>query len=261
MKTNSPLFNMICKITSLFTLSLGLSTHMQAESNPSRINNIVLVHGAFSDGSSWTEVIKILQKKGYNVTAVQNPLTSLEDDVLATKRVLKRQKGDVLLVGHSWGGAVISEAGNETNVKGIVYISALAPNSNESVVDLLTRMHAPMEGLNPDNEGFIWLDEPTVYKKVMAADLSIKEVAQLAALQQPISVKAFMGKISNAAWQSKPSWYLITDGDNALPTVIQQKIAENIKAHTTTIQSSHMSLKSHSHDVVKIIEEAAVNIK
>lgn len=255
------LFNVIGKLTSLVTLLFGFVSQMQAESTVSRINNIVLVHGAFSDGSSWTEVIKILQKKGFHVTAVQNPLTSLEDDVLATKRVLKRQSGDVLLVGHSWGGAVISEAGNESNVKGLVYVSALVPNSNESVVDLLTRMHAPMEGLTPDNEGLIWLDNPTVYKKVMAADLSTKEILQLTALHQPISVNAFMGKISNAAWQSKPSWYLITDGDNALPTGIQQKIAENIKAHSMSIQSSHMSLKSHPNDVAKMIEEAAKTIK
>ncbi|WP_057680409.1 alpha/beta fold hydrolase, partial [Xanthomonas euvesicatoria] len=145
---------------------------------------IVLVHGAFADGSSWSGVIEALQRQGYHVTAVQNPLTSLADDVAATRRVLERQPGDVLLVGHSWGGAVVTESGNADNVKGIVYLSALVPDTGESVGTLLARLKAPMEGLQPDAQGLVWLDDAATYQHVMAADVPLAKVRQLAAVQQ-----------------------------------------------------------------------------
>ncbi|WP_040243031.1 alpha/beta fold hydrolase, partial [Xanthomonas citri] len=134
---------------------------------------IVLVHGAFADGSSWSGVIGALQHQGYRVTAVQNPLTSLADDVAATRRVLERQRGDVLLVGHSWGGAVVTESGNADNVKGIVYLSALVPDAGESVGTLLARLKAPMEGLQPDAHGLVWLDDAAAYQHVMAAHVPL----------------------------------------------------------------------------------------
>jgi pimeloyl-ACP methyl ester carboxylesterase len=141
------------------------------------IKNIVLVHGAFADGSCWSAVISLLQERGYHVSAVQNPLTSLRDDVTATERVLERQKGNVLLVGHSWAGAVITQAGNASNVRGLVYLSALVPDSNQSVSDALARFHAPMTGMEADKNGLIWLDEPEFFHQVMANELSIKEPA------------------------------------------------------------------------------------
>ena len=148
------------------------------------IKNIVLVHGAFADGSCWSAVISLLQERGYHVSAVQNPLTSLRDDVTATERVLERQKGNVLLVGHSWAGAVITQAGNASNVRGLVYLSALVPDSNQSVSDALARFHAPMTGMEADKNGLIWLDEPEFFHQVMANELSIKKSRQLAAVQQ-----------------------------------------------------------------------------
>jgi pimeloyl-ACP methyl ester carboxylesterase len=232
----------------------------RAADMPSGIRNIVLVHGAFADGSSWSDVIPLLQAKGYHVTAVQNPLTSLADDVAATRRVLERQKGDVLLVGHSWAGAVVTEAGNADNVKGIVYLSALVPDSNESVVELLQKRSAPMDGLVPDANGLVWLDDPDAFAHVMAGDVPPDRVAVLAATQQPMSAKAFGEKIQQAAWQSKPTWYLITEGDNALPTPVQQWLASHIGARTSTIKSSHMSMVSHPSFVADFIATAAKDV-
>jgi pimeloyl-ACP methyl ester carboxylesterase len=228
-----------------------------AEPGAPGLRNIVLVHGAFADGSSWSEVIAILQRKGYHVTAVQNSLTSLADDVAATRRVLDRQQGDVLLVGHSWAGAVVTEAGNAPNVKGLVYLSALAPDSNESVGDLLARLHAPMEGLKPDGNGLIWLDDPAAYRQVMAGDVRAAKARLLAAVQQPIAAGAFGEKVSHAAWRDKPSWYLVTDNDHALPPAVQRELAKETGAHRVALQSSHMSMVSHPADVADLIDRAA----
>lgn len=228
-----------------------------AQPVPGAVPNIVLVHGAFADGSSWSEVVRLLQRKGYNVTAVQNPLTSLADDVAATRRVLARQKGPVLLVGHSWAGAVITEAGNADNVKGLVYLSALAPDDNESVADLLARLHSPMEGLAPDAEGLVWLDEPDAYRNVMAGDVPPARVRILAATQQPIAASAFTGKVSHAAWRSKPSWYLVTEKDHALPPKVQRQLAHQIGARIKSVDSSHMSMVAHPQVVADLIDRAA----
>ncbi|BBB66043.1 alpha/beta hydrolase [Undibacterium sp. YM2] len=223
----------------------------------SAIRNIVLVHGAFADGSSWLPVIKILHSKGYHVTAVQNPLTSLADDVAATRRVLERQKGGVILVGHSWAGAVVTEAGNADNVQGLVYLSALVPDAGESVGEMLNRLASPMEGLAPDKEGLIWLDDPVAYRQVMAGDVPVPTARLLAATQQPISARTFVDKVTTAAWQKKPSWYLMTENDRALPPRVQQALAQHIGATTMTVNSSHMSLVSHPEVVASLIERAA----
>lgn len=240
---------------------LLVSTVFSDESHaaePRGVRNIVLVHGAFTDGSSWQDVIPLLQAKGYHVTAVQNPLTSLANDVEATRHVLERQQGGVLLVGHSWAGAIITEAGNFGNVRGLVYLSALVPDAGESVADLLTRQKAPMEGLAPDRNGYVWLDDPEAYSKVMAADVSPPRVAVLAATQQPMAAKSFGQKIGpKAAWEAKPSWYLVTEKDGALPLHVQQAIAKHIGATTRVIQSSHMSMVSHPEDVADFIASAA----
>jgi pimeloyl-ACP methyl ester carboxylesterase len=222
-----------------------------------QVRNVVLVHGAFVDGSSWSEVIVLLRRKGYHVTAVQNPLTSLADDVAATRRVLDRQDGDVILVGHSWAGAVVTEAGNADKVKGIVYLSALVPDTGESVSDLLARLHAPMEGMAPDAEGRVWLNDPVAYAHVLAGDVPEAKVAVMAAVAPPMAVEAFSGKVSRAAWRDKPTWYLMTERDNALPLDVQQRIAKAIDAHRVVLSSSHLSPLSHPADVARLIDEAA----
>ncbi|MDA8446076.1 Pimeloyl-ACP methyl ester carboxylesterase [Paracidovorax valerianellae] len=188
--------------------------------------------------------MELLRRKGYHVTAVQNPLTSLADDVKATRRVLARQIGPVLLVGHSWAGAVITEAGNQPNVRGLVYVSAFAPDSGESVAELLKRLNSPMEGLYPDSEGLLWLDDPVVYANVMAGDVPAKKVQSLAAAQQPMAANAFTERVSQAAWREKPSWYLVTNNDRALPSHVQRRLASEIQAETKSIDSSHMSMVS-----------------
>ncbi|MDV2900291.1 alpha/beta hydrolase [Phytobacter diazotrophicus] len=242
-----------------FLLCLIFATSAGAQE--SIIKNIVLVHGAFTDGSSWSAVTALLQAKGYNVTAVQNPLTSLNDDVAATERVLQRQHGDVLLVGHSWGGAVITQAGNAENVKGLVYLSALVPDSGESVTDTLTRLNAPMSGMQPDNNGLIWLDNPEIFQNVMANDLPEPQARLLAAAQQPIAAKAFNEKVNHAAWRNKPSWYLVTENDNALNPAVQNLLAREAGANITHLPSSHMSMVSHPKDVAALIDKAAHNLK
>jgi pimeloyl-ACP methyl ester carboxylesterase len=224
---------------------------------PAGQRRIVLVHGAFSDGSAWAPVIERLQRRGYQVSAVQNPLTSLADDVAATRRVLQRQPGDVILVGHSWAGAVITEAGNAANVKGLVYLSALVPDSGESVAEVMQRLGAPMDGLKPDAEGLVWLDDPQAYRDVMAGDLPPPLVARLAATQQPIAARAFGDKIGQAAWRSRPAWYLITEDDRALPPRVQRELAQRIGATTRTLKASHLSLLSHPDAVAALIEQAA----
>ncbi|MFZ6769039.1 alpha/beta fold hydrolase [Undibacterium sp. Di26W] len=231
-----------------------------AATPPSTVRNIVLVHGAFADGSSWLPVIKILHRKGYHVTAVQNPLSSLADDVAATRRVLERQKGGVILVGHSWAGAVVTEAGNADNVQGLVYLSALVPDSGESVSDMLNRLASPMEGLTPDKEGLIWLDDPVAYRQVMAGDVSVPKARLLAATQQPISARTFADKVTTAAWSKKPSWYLVTENDKALQPNVQRALAQHIGATSMTVKSSHMSLVSHPEVVASLIERAARSV-
>lgn len=221
------------------------------------INDIVLVHGALTDGSIWAPIITRLQAMGYHVTAVQNPLTSLADDVAATKNVLRHQNGNVLLVGHSWGGVVITEAGNAANVKGLVYLSAMAPDNGESMVDLLQRLKAPMQGPAPDADGFIWMDDPQMFHQFMAADVPMQKVHELISVQQPIAAASVAEKIQHAAWHEKPSWYLQATDDQAILPAVQQSIAQQIGAKSHSVRSSHMLLLSHPEAVAQFINQAA----
>jgi len=237
--------------------SLFLAFASGAHAAPLGVPNVVLVHGAFTDGSSWSRVIPLLQRKGYHVTAVQLPLTSLADDVAATRRVLERQPGDVILVGHSWGGVVVTEAGNAPAVKGIVYLSALVPDSEESTAKLLQRFNAPMEGMKPDDGGFIWLDDAVAFHELMAGDVPLAAARLLAAVQKPIAARSFEAPISHAAWHDKPTWYLVTEGDRALEPRVQRLIAAQLHAQTVTVGSSHLSLVSHPQQVADLIQRAA----
>lgn len=243
-----------------FIMCLLFSHNPLLMAQDSGVKNIVLVHGAFADGSGWSAVTSLLQARGYHVTAVQNPLTSLHDDVAATERVLERQKGNVLLVGHSWAGAVITQAGNAANVKGLVYLSAVVPDSHESVSDTLARLHAPMEGMEADKNGFIWLDDPDLFHKIMANDISLKQSRLLAAQQQPIAAAAFIEKVDMASWHNRPSWYLITENDNALNSSVQAVMAREAGAHISRINSGHLSMTSHPEYVAALILTAARSI-
>jgi len=222
-----------------------------------RITRIVLVHGAFVDGSSWAPVVARLQAMGYQVTAVQNGLRSLADDVASTEQVLRRQPGKVLLVGHSWGGVVISQAGNAPNVAGLVYLSALAPDSGESAAALLQRLGAPMAGLTPDRDGLIWLDTPAQFRRLLAGDLPLARVRQLTAVQQPLAAHSFAEPVTQAAWRSKPSWYLQTERDNAVPLAAQSAMAQQMGAKVRKLRSSHLSMLSRPTAVAAWIDRAA----
>lgn len=236
---------------------MGLSLTAQATEKNTMIKNIVLVHGAFVDGSSYRPVIQSLQAKGYQVTAVQNPRTSLDDDVAAVKQVLDRQDGDVVLVGHSWAGVVISQAGQHEKVKKLIYLSAIVPNSGENAAMALERHQAASEGLQPDENGIIWLPSAEVYQAVMANDLPLSEVQGLFATQTPISAKAFGQAVAEPAWKNRPSYYLLAEQDNALPFKAQQSFAAMINAQTKTVSGSHLSIISQPQATVELIEQAA----
>jgi pimeloyl-ACP methyl ester carboxylesterase len=223
------------------------------------VRNVVLVHGAFLDGSSWNGVVAKLQQKGYHVSSVQNPLTSLADDVAATRRVLARQDGPTILVGHSWGGVVITEAGaNAPNVAGLVYVAAIAPDLHESTVDLMKRAApAPAtQGITADSMGFLWLDRAK-YHADFAADVPENLTRVLSAAQQPMAAKAFSETVSQVAWREKPSWYIVTTRDRALSPEVEQFMANRMGAKIVPISSSHLVPVSHAGAVADVIDRAA----
>ncbi len=222
------------------------------------IRNIVLVHGAFADGSSWAKVISILQAKGYNVTAVQNPLTSLADDVATTSRALAQQKGPVILVGHSWGGVVITEAGVDPKVAGLVYVAAFAPDAGEVIGDLGKPYPPPPAFTAPivDAQGFMSLPTDAVLKH-FAQDLPVEEARIVAATQGPLNVSAFGSQVSNVAWKAKPSWYIVATQDGAIAPDLERSFARRMKATTTELDASHVSMLSQPKAVAAVIMDAA----
>ncbi|RZK21961.1 MAG: alpha/beta hydrolase [Hymenobacter sp.] len=227
-----------------------------AQTAPQGIKNIVFVHGAFADGSSWAKVIPLLEAKGYHVTAVQNPLTSLADDVAATKRALAQQDGPVLLVGHSWGGMVISDAGNDAKVAGLVYVAAAAPDANQSLGELT--QGSPTVGLKQikANEGFLSMT-PQGINEDFAQDLTPTERKVIVATQQPVAAAAFGDKMATVAWQTRPSWYIVASNDHMISPALEQAMAKKIKATTLTLQSSHVPMLSQPQKVADFIAEAA----
>ncbi|TDY23973.1 pimeloyl-ACP methyl ester carboxylesterase [Paraburkholderia sp. BL6665CI2N2] len=223
------------------------------------VRNVVLVHGAFVDGSSWNGVVAKLQQKGYHVSSVQNPLTSLADDVAATRRVLARQNGPTILVGHSWGGVVITEAGaNAPNVAGLVYVAAIAPDLHESAMDLLKRAApAPAgEGIMKDSSGFLWLDR-TKYHADFAADVPENLTRVLATAQVPIAASAFNETVSQVAWKEKPSWYVLTTRDRAVSPEVEKFMADRMGAKIVPMASSHLAPVSHAGAIADVIDRAA----
>lgn len=223
--------------------------------------NILLVHGAWGDGSHWRHVIPPLHAKGYKVSAVQNPLTSLADDIDRTKRLAAAQDGPTLLVGHSYGGAVITGAGHAPNVAGLVYIAAFAPDEGDSLGSLLAR-EAPPGGaaIRPDPDGFLWI-APDLFGQNFCQDLDPEEALVMAVTQKPISGRCFEDKSGPPAWKIRPSWYQASADDRMIPPPTQAWMAERIGARKTiTLPASHASLASHPAEVVGLIEEAAAAI-
>src|SRR5262245_43271106 len=222
------------------------------------VKNVVLVHGAFADGSSWAKVIEILQAEGYHVTAVQNPLTSLADDVAATKRALASQDGPAILVGHSWAGVVITEAGVDPKVAGLVYVAAFGPDSGEVVGDLGKPYPPPPALAAPlaDAQGFLTLSADA-FVKHFAQDLPEAEARLVAATQGPIHSSAFCSQVTNVAWKTKPSWYIVSTEDGAIAPDLERAHAKRMKATTIEVKASHVPMLSQPKAVAAAIIDAA----
>jgi pimeloyl-ACP methyl ester carboxylesterase len=220
--------------------------------------NVVLVHGAWTDGSSWSKVIPMLQKKGLRVTAVQIPLTSLAEDVAITRHVLALQTGPTILAGHSYGGSVITEAGNDApNVVALVYVSAFAPDEGESLGDLNALATAPgVAHVRSDDEGFLWID-PEAFGEVFAQDVDPVQVRIMAVVQKPIAAKIFVDKFTRPAWELKPSWYLLAESDRMIPAETQRFMSRRMGARVLSVPASHCSMVSHPDEVANLISDAA----
>jgi pimeloyl-ACP methyl ester carboxylesterase len=223
-----------------------------------KTKNIVLVHGAWADGSSWSKVIPKLESEGFHVTAVQLPLTSFSDDVATVKRALALEEGPVLLVGHSYGGAVITEAGNDPKVAGLVYVAAFAPGQGESVGALLKSVPPSplLAETKPDAQGFLKLT-PKGMTEDFAQDLPDAEKKTLLATQAPFAAKSFETQIKSPAWNAKPSFYVVATEDRAIPPELQTRMAKTIKADTISVPTSHVAMLSRPDEVAAHITRAA----
>ena len=220
--------------------------------------SVVLVHGGFVDGSGWEGVYRILKKDGYNVCVVQNPTLSLTDDIAVTRRAIASQSGRVILVGHSYGGVVITEAGNDPQVAALVYIAAFAPDEGESVASIIKDPPpgAPVPPILPPQDGFLFLDRAK-FAASFAADVDAEEAAFMADSQVPWGVEALGGAVNKPAWKSKPSWYLVATEDKMIPPPAQQFMAKRAGATVTEIAGSHAVYVSQPNAVAALIEKAA----
>ena len=225
---------------------------------------IILIHGAWADGSSWNTVTQSLQADGYKVIAIQLPLTSLIEDVATVRRVLNEQTNPVVLVGHSYGGAVITKMTTaDPNIAALVYIAAFAPDEGESMKDLTggTPQPAGSSAIHPDKGGFLWLN-PDGFVKFFAADVDPTQARVMAAAQKPIAANSLLGeeKFGPPAWKSFPAWYLLSEDDQMIPPEAQRFMAQRAGAAITSIKASHVPMVSHPDAVTKIIETAAQSI-
>jgi pimeloyl-ACP methyl ester carboxylesterase len=219
---------------------------------------VVLVHGAFADASGWTKVIQRLDRDGYPVIAVQIPLTSLPDDVATTKRVTDAQNGPMVVVGHSYGGAVITgAAAGNANVKALVYLAAFAPEAGERLGAYGEQYPAPLSSaLKPDSAGFLYVDRARFHED-FCNDLSLDEAKVMATTQKPLNGSVFAASVDQAAWKTIPSWYVVSQEDRAINPDLERMYAKRMNAKTTEIKASHVAFISHPDEVTRVIEEAA----
>jgi len=233
-----------------------------AEKPDLKAMNVVLVHGGFVDGSGWEGVYKILRKDGYEVSIVQNATISLADDVAATKRIVAAQNGPVILVGHSYGGAVITEAGNDPKVAGLVYITAFAPDKGESVSTLIKNPPpgAPVPPILPPQDGYLFLDKAK-FPASFAADVDSERARFMADSQVPWGLDALSGTISEPAWKTKPSWYLVATDDKMIPPAAQRFMSKRAGSTVVEVAGSHAIYMSQPNAVAALIEKAAGQVK
>ena len=243
-------------------LSVGAATMLAGRTlaqtpPPAKARNIVLVHGLFADGSSWSEVIPLLQARGLNVVSVQNPLTTLPDAVAAATRVLDRQDGPTVLAGHSFSGMIVTEAGVHPNVSAVVYVAARAPDAGEDFGALAGRFPAP-----PASAGIVYDGDEgrlgeAAFLRDFAGDIPRAKARILYAVQQPFQRALLAGKTTQAAWRSKPSFYAVSTEDRTINPDLQRFMAKRMGAHTIEVRASHLSLISHPHEIAGLIAKAA----
>lgn len=234
---------------------------MSQANTSSAVRNVVLVHGGFVDGSGWEGVYRALKKQGYTVSVVQNPTLSLADDVAVTKRILAAQNGPVILVGHSYGGVVITEAGNDPKVAGLVYIAAFAPDTGESVASLIQNPPpgAPVPPILEPQDGYLFLDK-TKFAESFAADVNPDVAAFMADAQVPWGMEALAGAITQPAWRTKPSWYLVASADRMIPPDAQRAMATRAGATVVEVSGSHAVYVSQPQAVATLIDQAATAV-
>ena len=223
-----------------------------------KIKNVVLVHGAFADGSGWEPVAQILMNDGYKVSVVQHPETSYADDQKYTKAAIDAMGGPVVLVGHSYGGSVITEAGNHPNVKALVYIAAFALDAGESCATIEAAVPQASKAFKPDGNGNWWIEQEH-FVADFAADIPRDEAEFMAISQVPISTDAFTHQVKNPAWKHKPTWYMVATEDRSINPEQERMMAKRAKARTVEVKSSHVAYLSHPKETAKLIEEAATS--
>jgi pimeloyl-ACP methyl ester carboxylesterase len=254
--TSRGLWAAVVALTLLVAATASGATKQEKQSRG--VTNIVLVHGAWADGSSWSMVIPLLEARGYQVVAVQIPLTSLADDVAAVQRAIAVVDGPLLLVAHSYGGVVITQAGNEPKVAGLVYVAAFAPDEQQSAFDLANANPTPvLQELRQDQFGFLKIT-PTGIREDFAQDLSDSEQTVLTAVQTPTAGGASLSApVSTPAWRSKPCWFVIAAHDRVIAPTLQATFAQQMNATSITLQSSHVAMLSHPYEVASFIRRAA----
>ena len=242
------------------TLLLGMSQNVAAaqSAQPTGIKNVVLVHGAFADGSGWEAVAKMLEKDGYKVSVAQPPETSYADDQKYTKAAIDAMGGPVVLVGHSYGGSIISEAGNDPNVAALVYIAAFALDEGESCASIETAVPQASKAFKPDNNGNWWIEQDQ-FAADFAADIPAADAHYMAISQVSISTDSFTHKVTSPAWKTKPTFYMVASSDRSINPIQERMMAKRANAKTVEVNASHVAYMSHPKETVKLIEEAATS--
>jgi pimeloyl-ACP methyl ester carboxylesterase len=249
--------NVLRTLSLVAALAVSSGPALAETANPPKIHNVVLVHGAWADGSSWAKVIPYLQAAGLKVTAVQNPLTSLTDSVAATRRALAEQDGPAVLVGHSWGGTVVSEVGSDAKISALVYIAARAPDAGEDFVKLAGQYPTPPARAGiVDHDGETKLNEDA-FLKYFANGVDATTAKELYAVQWPTAATIFAGRTTQAAWHNKPSFYAVSKQDKTIDPDFERFLAKRMKATTIELDAGHLSLVSHPKEVADLILKAA----
>jgi pimeloyl-ACP methyl ester carboxylesterase len=260
MKPNSGnVVTMLYAVAALASLLMGATLNAAAAGPaPTGIKNVVLVHGAFADGSGWDAVAKILEKDGYTVSVAQPPETSYADDQKYTKAAIDAMGGPVVLVGHSYGGSIISEAGNDPNVTALVYIAAFALDEGESCASIETAVPQASKAFKPDSNGNWWIEQDH-FAADFAADIPPAQAHFMAIAQVPISTDSFTHKVTSPAWKNKPTWYMVASSDRSINPIQERMMAKRANAKTVEVNASHVAYMSHPKEAAKLIEEAATS--